>query len=249
MKNLILAICFICLFVSAAFSQDNASLISQADLLYSSREVVSNAEGALNIYAQALASDPTNYEAAWKASQVCKYLGDKYPSDSKLPILESGEAYARKAIAIDPDRAEGHFWLGVSLGRIGEERGVLNSLFLVGPIKDEMEAVLKINPKHDGAHHVLAVLYRKAPGWPLSSGDINKAKEEALLSVQYGPQRTLNHLGLAEVYMSMDKNKDAKQELLMVIDMPLEPDRVPEDKDDKAQAKALLDEVNKKLGE
>lgn len=249
MKKLFFAFCFICLFVSVAFAEDVAPLMKQADALFSSREVVSSAEGALNIYAQILAADPKNYEAAWKASQACKYLGDKYPNDQRLPVLERGEKFAKQAIEIDPDASEGHFWLGVSWGRIGEERGILNSLFLVGPIKDEMEKVLKIDPKHDGAHHVLGVLYRKAPGWPLSSGDINKAEEHALLAVEYGPNRTLNHLGLAEVYIARDKNKEAKQELLTVINLPPDPERIPEGKDDMARAADLLKEVNNKLGQ
>ncbi len=249
MKKVILLFVLLCL-PCLAFAGDNTlSLMKQADGAYAARETVANAEKALSLYEQVLSTDPQNYDAAWEASRVCKYLGDKYENDAKVPVLEKGEKFARKAIEINPDKVEGHFWLGVCLGRIGEERGVLNSLFLVGPIKDEMDKVLAIDPKYDGAHHVLGVLYRKAPGWPLSSGDINKAEEHALLAVKYGPDRILNHIGLAEVYMAKDRNKEARQQLLIAIELPPEPDRIPESKDEQLTAKGLLDEVNKKLGE
>lgn len=247
-KALLLVVLFAALSLPA--HAENISLLTKdADSLYTSRETLSSCEKSIELYEKVLAVDSKEYDACWKISRSCKFLGDRLPNDDRVTVLEKGEKYARRAIEIKPDKVEGHFWLGVCLGRIGEERGVLNSLFLVGPIRDEMEKCLAIDPTYDGAHHVLGVLFRKAPGWPLSSGDINKAEEHALLAVKYGPNRTLNHLGLAEVYIARDENKEAREQLNIVINLPLEPDRVPEDKDDKARAAELLKEVNKKLGE
>ena len=250
MKRLFVSLVTVLFLAAPALARENPSLISQADELFAGREVLSNCEKSVALYEKVLEVDPQNYEAAWKIARSLKFLGDKYPTgDERIEILKKGEELAKKAVEINPQGVDGHFWLGVCLGRIGEERGVLNSLFMVGPIKDEMEAVLKTEPQHDGAHHVLGVLYRKAPGWPLSSGDINKAEEHALLAVKYGPNRTLNHLGLAEVYIARDKNKEAKEELLIVINLPLEPDRIPEDTNDKARGEELLKQVNEKLAE
>lgn len=249
MKKILAALLPVLFCSSLAWAGQTDDLLKQADALYPQREVVKSAEKNLALYEQILSIDPANYEAAWKASQTCKWLGDVYPKDEKLAILEKGESFAKKAVEINADGIDGHYWLGISMGRIGEEKGVLNSLFLVGPIKDEMEKVLKADPKHDGAHHVLSVLYRKAPGWPLSIGDTDKALEYAKLSVEERPTRPLNRLGLAEVYMNKGMNKEAAEQLNAAISMALEPDRIPEGKDEKIRAKALLAEVNKKLTE
>ena len=248
MKKSLLLLALVLVLSSGTHAASISSLMTDADALYASRETLSSCEKSIELYEKMLSADPKNYDACWKTARSCKFLGDKYPSDSRAAILEKGEKFSRRAIEISFDKVEGHFWLGVCLGRIGEERGVLNSLFLVGPIKDEMEKCLSVDPTYAGAHHVLGVLYRKAPGWPLSSGDMDKAQEHALLAVKYLPSSTLNHLGLAEVYIARDKNKEAKEQLNIVLTLPLEPDRAPEDKDDKARAQELLKEVNKKLG-
>ncbi len=244
---MILALAFLLLLVSSAKAEEVDSLLEQADFFYGSREVIESCEKSIELYEKVLEIDPQNYEACWRIARACKWLGDKYPKEERIEILEKGERFSKKAIEINPQGVEGHFWLGVSLGRIGEERGVLNSLFLVGPIKDEMEKVLELDPEHDGAHYVLSSLYRQAPGWPLSCGDINKAEEHALLAIKYQPNDILNHIGLAEVYMSKGKNKEAKKELLTALELPFEDDRIPEGEMDKAVARELLEEVNKKL--
>jgi len=249
MKKIFILFTFLILIVPSVQSKEIDSLLEQADLLYASREVIELCEKSIELYKKVLEADPNNYEACWKIMRACKWLGDKYPKEKRLKIIETGEPFVKKAIEINPEGIEGHFWYGVCMGRIGEERGILNSLFLVGPIKDEMEKVLKLDPEHDGAHYVLSALYRKAPGWPLSCGDINKSKEHALLAIKYNPQGILNHIGLAEVYIDMGKYREAKRELLIALDLPFEEDRIPEGKDDKAKAKKLLSEVKKKLGD
>ncbi|MCX5725709.1 MAG: hypothetical protein NT030_00765 [Candidatus Saganbacteria bacterium] len=110
----------------------------------------------------------------------------------------------------------------------------------------EMETCIKIDPTYDEAHYVLGVLYRKAPGWPLSCGDIKKSKGELLLAIKYNPNRLLSHLGLAETYTNTGDYNEAREELNKVISMPFEPDRTPEDKEYKAQAAQILKDIEEK---
>jgi len=248
MKRTLTALLLILILIFPAQADQVSDLMKEAESLYADRENVKSCEKSIELYEKALELDPNNYDACWKASMSCKWLGDKYPKGKRIKILEKGEKFARKAIEINPDDVEGHFRLGVSMGRIGEERGVLNSLFMIGPIRDEMEKVLKIDPEHDGAHFVLGSLYRQAPGWPLSCGDLNKALHHAELAVKYSPSTILNHVGLAEVYFDKDRYKEAREELLFAIEMPFEDDMIPEGKDDKEKARELLKRVNEVLG-
>jgi tetratricopeptide (TPR) repeat protein len=249
MKKLFILFWALVLLTSAAYAESVADLIRRADVLYGSRENTASCEASLGIYESILDPDAANYEAAWKAAQACKWLGDVYPTgDEKLAVLSKGEKFARKAIETAPNREEGHYWLGVCLGRIGEERGILNSLFMVGPIRDEMEKVLAINPKNDEANCVLSILDRKAPGWPISSGDMDKAKEYALRSIELRPDRIANHIALAEVLMEKGDNAKAKESLLKALELPLEPGNEPENRKDRLKAAELLKKLNERLG-
>jgi Tfp pilus assembly protein PilF len=113
----------------------------------------------------------------------------------------------------------------------------------VQPIKKAMEKALNKDPNFASAHYVLGQLYMKAPGWPLSVGNLDKAKTEAALAVKLGPDYTVNHLGLAEVYVAQKDYTDAREELNKVIAMSLRDDYIPEGKENKEEAKALLNSI------
>ena len=77
-----------------------------------------NATGALAHYEQALAADPRNFEALWKASRSAIDIGSYSPDNARRSALfASAEQYARRGIAIDPTSPEGHFALARALGK------------------------------------------------------------------------------------------------------------------------------------
>jgi hypothetical protein len=231
---------FILLFFSfsvlAAGPQD---LIRRADSAYLLRQNIKFAEENVFFLRQALQSDPENYEAAWKLARGLYYVAKAKP-DEALKYNQLGEEAAKKAVGINSEGWEARLWLGICMGRVGEERGVLNSLFLVDPIKSEMEKVISINPNEDTAYYVLSVLYRKAPGWPLSIGDSNKSLQYAHKAVELSPQRHANHLALAEAWLAKGNKEKAKEHLLKVAGLPLEPDRIPEGEEDQLTASKIL---------
>lgn len=241
-KKILLFFVFIMIISLPVFAASINDLMIQADAAYALRENVAKAKESAKVYAQILEMDAQNYAAAWKLARAYYWIGD-HSGDDKLEVYEQGEAFARKAIEIRPNGAEGHFWLGVNLGRIGETRGVLNSLFLVDPIKKEMEAILSVNPNDDSALYVLSVLYRKAPGWPVSIGDSDKSLDFALKAVKYAPQRHLNRIGLAEIYRAKGEKDKAIEQLNIAIALPLEKDRAPEGREDIKTARSLLNEL------
>ncbi|MCX5750972.1 MAG: tetratricopeptide repeat protein [Candidatus Saganbacteria bacterium] len=239
LKKQVLGLLVFGILVSAAFAENPTDLMKRADLLYDGRRELVKCQESLNLYHEILKMDPQNSEAAWKLSRGYYFLGDRISVD-KISAYEKGEAAAKRAIAINPKESEAHFWLGVNMGRIGEERGVLNSLFLVQPIKDEMDVVINIDPNYAGADHVLSVLYRKAPGWPISIGDGDKALKYAEKAIALDPDRLLYRVGIAEVYIAQGKKTEAKLILEKVLDMPLEKGYIPEDESAKDTARFIL---------
>jgi tetratricopeptide (TPR) repeat protein len=119
-------------------------------------------------------------ELYWRAARETLELGDiaekeKKPPADVLAVFLEGEGYADKAIAADPRNDLGYYWKSSNIGRWGQVKGILNSLFKAGPMKDLLVKVLSINPDRTDAYYVLGQLYRELPGWPVSFGSIDAA--------------------------------------------------------------------------
>jgi hypothetical protein len=120
-------------------------------------------------------------ELYWRASRETQEIGDIAGKEKKsktqaILFFNEGEGYADMAIQSDPSDDLGYFWKSVAiLGRLGQERGLINALSKVDPIKDLLFEVLSINPDRAIAWFVLGQVYRELPGWPISVGNTDFA--------------------------------------------------------------------------
>jgi FimV-like protein len=227
-----------------ALAADSTTLMKEADQLFTQRGDLAKAKQAADLYEKALAADPKNEEAAWKAARVLYWIGrNTKGDDNKVKVFERGIADAKKAIAINPKSLGGHYWLGVSYGLYGSAKGITKSLSLIDPIKEEMAAVIAQDPKYDqgGPYRVLGRLYFKVPG--IFGGSNSEAIKDLKIAIKYGPTRWLNHLYLAEVYIDEGEKEKAKKLLEQVIKGPAPQGLEPEYAMWKAQAEKLMKEV------
>jgi hypothetical protein len=67
-------------------------------------------------------------------------------------------------------------------------------------------------------------------------------------SLTYNPNSTASHFFLAETFVAMDRQADARAELQKVLDAPINPDWAPEDRDFKQKAQAMLDKIRSQEG-
>lgn len=220
-------------------------LLDQAQFAYNERANLGRGKEAIVLWEEALKEDPASYEALWKLTRGYYWLGNHSPEEAQLEFFTKGKNYGQEATKLYPDRWEAHYWLGVCLGRYGETKGVLKTLFLIKPIKKEMETVLRFNPDHAGAHHVLGVLYRKAPGKPLSLGNKKKALQFARKAVELDPQSLKYKVGLAEAYLALDKKEEARTTLEETLSMPPNPQYESESFEEKEAALKLLENLKK----
>ncbi len=163
----------------AAACADVAAVTAQADALHDKGSYAD--ARALMLSAVNGVSDGRDLaELYWRASRETLELGDiaeaqKNPQGDVLALFVQGEGYADKAIAADPKNDLGYYWKSSNIGRWGQVKGVLNSLFKAGPMKDLLVKELTINPDRTDAYYVLGQLYRELPGWPASFGNIDAA--------------------------------------------------------------------------
>src|SRR5471030_1152827 len=77
-----------------------------------------NLTSALQHYEAAIKADPSNYAALIKAAHDAVDVGEFDDNHKERDSLyRSGEQYARRAVAANPNDAEGHFELARAIGR------------------------------------------------------------------------------------------------------------------------------------
>ena len=117
-----------------------------ADRLYANRDDLPSAERAATLWEERLVSDPRDFEAAWKLSCARYWLGGHVREDERRAQYEQGVAVARRANVMEPDRPEGHFWMAANMGALAESFGLRAGLRYRGPIREQLEIVLGLDP-------------------------------------------------------------------------------------------------------
>jgi len=170
---------FLLLFPLGALLAASPGVAGQADALHDRGSFQEAKKLLLDSVAQA-ADGKEKAELYWRAARETLELGDLaedagQPKDAILKLFEEGEGYAVKAIEADPQNDLAYYWKSSNIGRWGQVKGILNSLFKAGPMKDLLVKVLSLNTQRSDAYYVLGQLYRELPGWPLSFGNVDAA--------------------------------------------------------------------------
>lgn len=223
-----------------AQAEQVSELMAKADALWPKRGDLAKLKESMELYEEILAQDPTSVEALWKLSRACWWLGTHSSEGEKMAIFEKGMDYGRRAVALREECAPCHYWLGVNYGVYGESKGVLKSLSLVDPIREEMKRVIELDPgfMHGGAYRILGRMAYKLP-W-FAGGSNRDSVEYLKKALEYGPNSFLTRVFLAETYLSMDEKELAKKELEWCLNAPEPAD--PGDREDREKAKKLYRE-------
>ena len=121
----------------------------------------------------------------------------------------------------------------------------MQSLSLINPMRECLERAKSIDESYfyGGPWRALGRLYDKAPGWPVSIGNNGKAIEYLQKALEFGSRFYLNHLYLAEAYLSGGKKDKARGELRWILDAQLSANHEIEDAVYKTQAAKVLNRV------
>ena len=116
---------------------------------------------------------------------------------------------------MNDNNADAHCWWAVARGRVGQTRGVMNSLFMVPGLKRELARALELDPENRTAYDALGVMYYELPG--IAGGDLNKSEDYLKKGIDIAPNYTLLRLDLAKVYMREKRWDDAREQLEAVL--------------------------------
>jgi tetratricopeptide (TPR) repeat protein len=205
---------------SPAIAQSASEEVKAGDRAYDSLDV----PAALAHFEKAIAADPRNYEALWKASRAEIDLGIPTPDAEKRNArFAAGEQYARRAVAANPGNAEGHFVLAFVLGKTALTQSPRGRVKYGTAVREHALECLRINPSHAGCLHVMgmwnAEVMRLNPfvrliarsilgGSVFGTASWKEAVRYLEAAVAQQPWRVVHRLDMGEIYRdSGDKAK------------------------------------------
>jgi hypothetical protein len=221
----------------AALAQQPAE--EDADRLYASRANPASARRAAELWNAAVGRNPKDFVALWKLSRADYWIGGHSPEADGTARWEDGLVRAQLAVAVEPNRPEGHFWMAANMGALAE-RSTRAGLKYRKAIKEELEVVLRLDPgfQQGSADRALGRWYFKVPR--LLGGNKRTAESHLLASLKYNAHSTASNYFLAELMLDDGRREEARSRLQAVIDAPFDPDWDPENQDFKAKARSLL---------
>lgn len=229
---------------SAGPRVDPAEAISKAEKLYQQREDPDKVREALRVLETARDMDNRNYEVEWKFARMSYYLGSRESTgeDEAEKVLERGLSAARISKRMRPNEPEGHFWYGALLGESSKRNPVTVGAASIGDIRETMNKVIEIDPGYQGASAWDALGQLEMATRNLGGGSAEKAVEYYEKALELEKKNAYVYLHLAEAYLAVDRDEDARAAIGKLLEMEPDPDYLPEHREAVAKAEKLLKE-------
>jgi tetratricopeptide (TPR) repeat protein len=145
-------------------------------------------------------ANPDDDQAAWQLGRAC-FDRAEFSRDSaeRARLANEGMDACRKVIAHQPKLAAGHYYLAMNMAQLARTK-LLGALPLLGQMENEWKSALTLDEKMDyaGPDRYVGLLYRDAPGWPISLGNTSKARQHLEHAVELSPNFPENYLNLIE---------------------------------------------------
>jgi tetratricopeptide (TPR) repeat protein len=150
-------------------------------------------------------------------------------------LYKSAEQYARRAVAANPNDAEGHFELARAIGRNALTMGTRDKIKYAGEVRDQALEALKLQEKHAGALHVMGVWNAEVMrlsgisrmiarnflgGKVFGEASWDNAQRYMEQAVALEPARITHHLDLGAVYADRDNRAKAIEQYELIARLP-----------------------------
>ena len=163
-----------------------------------SSENPENNEAAIKLFQEAIAADPSFAAAYAELARAYSIKARLFaPGADKKKLNEEAEVDVEKALALDPNLAEGYFARGLILwtpyNRFPHEQAVYS-----------YKRAIELNPNFDEAHHQLGYVY-------LHIGLLDQGWQELETALAINPGNTLARFRLGQIEMCRAKYEEAFQ--------------------------------------
>jgi tetratricopeptide (TPR) repeat protein len=203
-----------------------------------------------------------HYEANWRAARELTDIGKMMPDAQRAArdsIYGEARALAERAVRLNANGADGHYMVAVAVGRQALTLGARERVRYARIVRDEALRATELNPRHDGALHVLGrwnAEIRRLPGYArffartfLGASIFNQASWDNAVryfseAIAVDSANIYHHLDLAEALVDAGRAAEARPHLDIIATLP--PGCDPQDPDFIRQAAALSQRLSRR---
>lgn len=216
------------------------------------RNTRSTAFQLLAMISNKMAERPDWDEVNWLHAAMLYFIGDYYETlfEKKKQLFTMTKDYSLKAVRLNDESADAHYWLSVGYAKWSEANGILDSLFYADDILEELNKTIAIRPSlfYGIAWAIRAKVYDFAPGWPLSVGNKERAYQDIRKALEYGPGFRFNYQIYAEILINDGMFEEALKIIEQGLALPLDPMYPREEEKITSELKKDLVIVKNRLG-
>jgi hypothetical protein len=151
--------------------------------------------------------------AAWQFARASFDFNDFVTNNAaRAELAGQGIAACRQLLARESNSVPGHYYLAIELGQLADTKRNLAAFKMVREMERELKTADDLDEHFDyaGPARCLGLLYRDAPGWPMSIGSRRKARDWLEQAVTLAPGYPENHLALIESYWQWKDREAAR---------------------------------------
>lgn len=203
--------------------------IVEADKAWAARAEPGKVAQSLDLLLESLKLAPHNTQALWRAARACYWLAEQAGTAKdvrkQFSLAETGASYAKHAIIVDTESAEGNYFLALNFA-MQADAAKSKGLAMIKPMLDALKRANELDEQLDygGPRRVMAQIYLEAPPWPTSVGDPEQALDLLEDVIEDFPDYAENHLVLAEVAIKLRQYGRARKQLDRVLAAKAESD-------------------------
>lgn len=187
-----------------------------------------------------MATDVLPLQQAWAVTNY--QVSD---SETQLAQFEQQISQAQALVDATPKDAAARAWLGVLQASAARAKGGLGALDYAKQARQNFERAMAVDPSVLGGTAVssLATLYAKVPGWPVSFGDDDKARELYQQALAINPTGIDQHYFYAAFLADQGEYAAAREHLDKARAAPARPARPLADEGRRQAIEALASEL------
>ncbi|WP_232823851.1 MULTISPECIES: hypothetical protein [Salinicola] len=167
------------------------------------------------------------------------------PEARRADAFEQLYQRAQALLEAQPKSAELHTWAGIIRGSQAGAEGGLSALSQVKEARAEFEQALSIDPTtlSGSAYTSLGTLYHQVPGWPISFGDDDKARQLLRKGLSLNPDGIDSNYFWADFLHDQGDDAKARQAIEKAMAAAPRPGRETADAGRRQDIQALLNEI------
>lgn len=196
---------------------------------------------------------PDNAEVLWRLALTRVDMGEMSESDrSRESLYAQALEDAAAAVAADSMNAHAHYARAVAEGRVALTAGSREKIRRSRAVKHHADRAIELDSTFSSAYHVRARWNREVADLGFFERTIVKAVYGGLPEASFEQavrdfktairleDTIVHHIELARTYIKMDEEDNAREELQITLDMPVDD---PDDPQHKREARELLDDL------